>query len=80
MHFTLRDKFKETFPRAVAVIDKSFVDDRGIITCPGGAAIDLAASLIRRHCGAVRAQKGLDYLLVDERREEQECTGCARRL
>ncbi|MCO7513875.1 GlxA family transcriptional regulator [Pseudomonas guariconensis] len=70
VHFTLRDEFKERFPLATMVIDKSYVDDRGIITCPGGTAIDLAASLIRRHCGAVRAQKGLEYLLVDERAEE----------
>ena len=72
VHFTLRDEFKERFPQATAVIDKSYVDDRGIITCPGGTAIDLAASLIRRHCGAVRAQKGLEYLLVEERNEAQE--------
>ena len=72
LHFTLRDEFKERFPLATAVIDKSYVDDRGIITCPGGTAIDLAANLIRRHCGAVRAQKGLEYLLVDERAEERD--------
>ena len=72
LHFTLRDEFKERFPLSTAVIDKSYVDDRGIITCPGGTAIDLAANLIRRHCGAVRAQKGLEYLLVDERADQQE--------
>ncbi|MDR0278049.1 MAG: GlxA family transcriptional regulator [Paucimonas sp.] len=72
LHFTLRDEFKERFPLSTAVIDKSYVDDRGIITCPGGTAIDLAANLIRRHCGAVRAQKGLEYLLVEERSEETE--------
>ena len=70
LHFTLRDEFKERFPQSTAVIDKSYVDDRGIITCPGGTAIDLAANLIRRHCGAVRAQKGLEYLLVEERADE----------
>lgn len=72
LHFTLRDEFKERFPKATAVIDKSYVDDRGIITCPGGTAIDLAANLIRRHCGAVRAQKGLEYLLVEERANEKD--------
>ncbi|MBF8754040.1 GlxA family transcriptional regulator [Pseudomonas guariconensis] len=72
LHFTLRDEFKERFPLATAVIDKSYVDDRGIITCPGGTAIDLAANLIRRHCGAVRAQKGLEYLLVDEQAQKQD--------
>lgn len=71
VHFALRDEFKESFPKSTAVIDKSYVDDRGIITCPGGTAIDLAASLIRRHCGPVRAQKGLEYLLVEDRTEEE---------
>ncbi|RRW40655.1 GlxA family transcriptional regulator [Pseudomonas luteola] len=74
LHFTLRDEFKERFPEAIAVIDKSYVDDRDIITCPGGTAIDLAANLIRRHCGSVRAQKGLEYLLVEDRHEEEQET------
>jgi transcriptional regulator GlxA family with amidase domain len=72
VHFTIREEFEELFPNATAVIDKSYVDDRGIITCPGGTAIDLAASLIRRHCGEVRAQKGLEYLLVEERADDKE--------
>ncbi len=71
VHFTLRDEFRERFPLSTMVIDKSYVDDRAIITCPGGTAIDLAANLIRRRCGAVRAQKGLEYLLVDEQAEEE---------
>lgn len=66
VHFTIRDEFKELFPAAVSVIDKSYVEDEGIFTCPGGTAIDLAASVISRHCGTVRAQKGLEYLLVEE--------------
>lgn len=66
VHFTIRDEFIERFPKAIALIDKSYVDDGGIITCPGGTGIDLAASMIRRHCGDVRAQKGLKYLLADE--------------
>ncbi|MCQ9426251.1 GlxA family transcriptional regulator [Pseudomonas sp. LJDD11] len=66
VHFTILDEFKQLYPEAVAVLDKSYVDDGGIITCPGGTAIDLAASLISRHCGAIRAQKGLEYLLVEK--------------
>ncbi|WP_269502287.1 GlxA family transcriptional regulator [Burkholderia sp. IMCC1007] len=65
VHFTIRDEFSERFPLATALIDKSYVDDEGIITCPGGTAIDLAANMIRRHCGEIRAQKGLKYLLAD---------------
>lgn len=66
IHFTIRDEFIQRFPKAIALIDKSYVDDEGIITCPGGTAIDLAANMIRRHCGEIRAQKGLKYLLADE--------------
>lgn len=66
IHFTIRDEFVERFPKATALMDKSYVDDGGIITCPGGTAIDLAASMIRRHCGEIRAQKGLAYLLADD--------------
>jgi len=47
VHFTIVDEFRERFPEANAVIDKSYIDDNGIITCPGGTAIDLAAGLIR---------------------------------
>lgn len=74
VHFTIREEFETLFPQANSVIDKSYVEDRGIITCPGGTAIDLAASLIRRHCGEVRAQKGLEYLLVEDRAEDEQQT------
>lgn len=66
IHFTTRDEFRARFPEAIPVIDKTYINDGGIITCPGGTAIDLAADLIRRHCGELRAQKGLKYLLEDE--------------
>ena len=66
IHFTTRDEFKMRFPKAIPVIDKTYIKDGGIISCPGGTAIDLAADLIRRHCGLVRAQKVLKYLLVDD--------------
>lgn len=75
MHFTILDEFKTLFPGATAVLDKSYVDDGGIITCPGGTAIDLAASLISRHCGAVRTQKGLEYLLVEAQTDTREQAG-----
>jgi transcriptional regulator GlxA family with amidase domain len=66
VHFTIREEFTQRFPDTTALIDKSYVDDDGIITCPGGTAIDLAANMIRRHCGEIRAQKGLKYLLADD--------------
>ena len=66
IHFTTRDEFRQRFPKAIPVIDKTYIKDGGIISCPGGTAIDLAADLIRRHCGLVRSQKVLKYLLVDD--------------
>ncbi|WP_380178272.1 GlxA family transcriptional regulator [Kalamiella sp. sgz302252] len=66
IHFTTRDEFRQRFPKAIPVIDKTYINDGGIISCPGGTAIDLAADLIRRHCGLVRSQKVLKYLLVEE--------------
>lgn len=65
IHFTTRDEFRQRFPKAIPVIDKTYIKDGGIISCPGGTAIDLAADLIRQHCGVVRAQKVLKYLLAD---------------
>jgi len=66
IHFTTRDEFRLRFPKAIPVIDKTYINDGGIITCPGGTAIDLAADIIRQHCGLVRSQKVLKYLLVEE--------------
>lgn len=66
IHFTTRDEFRLRFPKAIPVIDKAYIRDGGIISCPGGTAIDLAADLIRQHCGLVRSQKVLKYLLVEE--------------
>lgn len=66
IHFTTRDEFKTRFPLVTPVIDQTWIHDDGIITSPGGTAIGLAADLIRHHCGELRAQKGLKYLLEDE--------------
>ena len=78
VHFTIADEFRERFPDAHAVIDKSFIDDQGIITCPGGTAIDLAANLIRKHCGDIRAHKGLEYLLVEEKAPQKKEEGAVK--
>ena len=79
IHFTTRDEFRLRFPKAIPVIDKTYIKDGGIISCPGGTAIDLAADLIRQHCGLVRSQKVLKYLLVEEpaapvRKSQQKST------
>lgn len=65
VHFSIRDEFMFRFPKATALIDKTYVDDGRIITCPGGPAIDLATHLIRRHCGQLRANKSIEYLLIE---------------
>lgn len=74
VHFSIRDEFVERFPKATALLDKTYVDDGRIITCPGGPAIDLAIHLIRRHCGALRAKKSIEYLLIDESRKASSAT------
>ncbi|AGB82319.1 transcriptional regulator containing an amidase domain and an AraC-type DNA-binding HTH domain [Serratia sp. FGI94] len=66
IHFTTREEFRRRFPKATPVIDKTYIRDGGVISCPGGTGIDLAADLIRQHCGALRMRKVLQYLLVDE--------------
>lgn len=66
VHFTIREEFSERFPLAKPVVDKSYARDGNVITCPGGTAIDLAADIISRHCGRIRAHKGLEYLLVEK--------------
>ena len=69
VHFAIRDEFMARFPDAIALDDKNYIEDRGVLTCPGGIAIDLAVNLIRRHCGDVRAQKGLEYLLIENEKK-----------
>ncbi|WP_294901287.1 GlxA family transcriptional regulator [Tatumella sp. UBA2305] len=66
IHFTTRDEFRQRFPQSIPVIDQTYINDGGIISSPGGTSIDLAADLIRRHCGIARTQKVLKYLLVQE--------------
>jgi len=78
IHFTTRDEFRQRFPKALPVIDKTYIKDGGIISCPGGTAIDLAADLIRRHCGLVRSQKVLKYLLVEEQETSRKKVGVAQ--
>lgn len=65
IHFTTRDEFAARFPQVTTIVDQTYVEDRGILTCPGGTAIDLAAHLIRQHCGEIRAHKSLEYLLIN---------------
>ncbi|HYC06099.1 MAG TPA: GlxA family transcriptional regulator [Azospirillaceae bacterium] len=63
--------FAEEFPNVTPITDQWFVVDRDRITCPGGvAAADVAAYLIKRHCGEAWARKSLQLSLIDEPRPQ----------
>src|SRR5690606_25903894 len=72
VHWAIKDEFKTRFPNAIALIDRNFVEDNGIFTCPGGTAIDLATHIIRKNCGNIRAYKGLEFLLCDEQTNKKK--------
>lgn len=73
IHTHHRLEFLEMFPGAVPVENELYVNDGGIITCPGGtAAIDLAVEILIEHCGRSRGMKGLTALVVDEHRPSHE--------
>lgn len=69
LHVEHRNQLKQLFPRTLPEADQIYVNDGGIITCPGGtSALDLAFTLIESRCGKARAIKGLTSLLVDRHR------------
>jgi transcriptional regulator GlxA family with amidase domain len=69
IHVEHRAQFQRLFPDTRTQSDLIYLDDNGIITCPGGtSAIDLAFNLIENHCGKARAIKALTSLLVDRQR------------
>jgi len=69
VHIEHQTQFRNLFPETTSETDQIYVNDRGIITCPGGtSALDLAFTLIESHCGKARAVKALTSLLVDRRR------------
>jgi len=69
VHTEHRHEFVEMFPDVEPVTDQAYVADKDLYTCPGGtAALDLAVSLVEKHCGKARALKGLTALLADTRR------------
>lgn len=68
VHDEHRAEFGVRFPRATADCHELFVNDRNIITCPGGvSALDLAFALIEAHCGKARSAKGERSLLASKR-------------
>lgn len=71
LHWRHVAEFREAFPRIAVASELIYCFDRDRITCAGGtAAIDMAVELLSRHCGRVRAFKGLADMLVDEPRHQ----------
>lgn len=69
VHVEHRSQFQKLFTDTRTETDMIYVDDGGIMTCPGGtSAIDLAYALIESHCGKARAVKALTSMLVDRHR------------
>ena len=63
-------EFQDRFPTIPQVHDQLFIAEGGRITCAGGAAsIDLAAHLVRQHCGADRVLKLAHTMMVDQMRQ-----------
>ncbi|SDE79192.1 GlxA family transcriptional regulator [Limimaricola pyoseonensis] len=61
------DDFLERFDGLVPVSDRVFVEDRGRLTCSGGAgSAHLAAHLVERHIGRAAARKSLHIMMIDE--------------
>lgn len=59
------DEFRQRFPEVYAETGLDFIDDRGVLTCPGGiSTIGLTTEMIRRHCGPDRATKAIHQMSV----------------
>lgn len=71
LHWRHVAEFRHAFPRIAVASEQIYCFDRDRITCAGGtAAIDMAVELLSRHCGRVRAFKGLADMLVDVPRHQ----------
>lgn len=66
VHWPHFQEFRNRFPEARPVIDAIYVEDRGIISCPGGtSAVDLARELMARFFGPERLVKIMRRLMID---------------
>ncbi|UQZ89089.1 AraC family transcriptional regulator [Deltaproteobacteria bacterium Smac51] len=64
-------KFKNLYPDARIQVDKAFVEDRGVITCPGGSvSADLVMGLMERFYGPELMAKILRRRSLDWNRPE----------
>ncbi|RKF13598.1 GlxA family transcriptional regulator [Roseovarius spongiae] len=70
VHWNVRDEFIDQFPGIDTVSDNIFLDTGDRITCAGSTgASDLALHLVRRHCGAERAQQSLRHMILNRQRK-----------
>ncbi len=61
------------FPDIQTYSDRLYLEDGNIITCPGGvSAIDLANTIVARHCGQARSVKTMRSMLVSNTRKPTE--------
>ena len=73
VHFSLAAALQQLHPQVIPVTDRPVVRDGGFITCPGGlASINLAMQLVTEHCGSVRSDKTLHYLMADRGFDEMQ--------
>ncbi len=69
LHWRHEQEFRSSFPKIEIRSEQLYCFDGKRVTCGGGsAAIDLAVELLAKHCGRIRALKGLADMLVDEAR------------
>lgn len=62
------NEFSRRFPDIKAITGCDFIDNNGIMTCPGGiSTIAAATELIKRHCGSARATKAIHQIAVPNR-------------
>lgn len=72
VHWRHIAEFRVAFPRIEIRTEQLYCIDGKRISCAGGsAAIDLAVELLARHCGQIKALKGLADMLVDEARGQR---------
>ena len=76
VHWPHYQEIKSRFPESRPVIDELFIEDRGVITCPGGtAAGELARHLLERFFGPERLSKVLRRLMLDWNRPADRVRG-----
>jgi transcriptional regulator GlxA family with amidase domain len=73
VHFSMVDAMRQLYPEVIPVSDQPVVSDGSFITCAGGlASINLAMQLVTKHCGQVRSDKTLHYLMADRGFEQMQ--------